>query len=121
MSPHLQYEIVRARQQEIAARTVHAHHPRETHGTAGPRRRAVQRLSRAVAALSVCLAVSIAATAVGAQPNPSSVKHGSRISAPQYATEIHALEAKGYVPTSCTTGGTLMRNARTGRYVTIKL
>jgi hypothetical protein len=34
---------------------------------------------------------------------------------------MRALEAKGYVPVSCTTGGTLMRDYRTGRSLTVKL
>jgi hypothetical protein len=121
MSPHLHYEIARARQHEASDRTVHDHHPRDRRGTAGPRHRVVQRLSGAVAALSVCLAVPIAVTAVGAHANPNSLKYGSRVSAPEYASEMRALEAKGYVPVSCTTGGTLMRDYRTGRSLTVKL
>ena len=121
MSPYLYHEIARARQRDLAARTVHAHDLPQMHGAGGPRRALRQRLSRAAAALSVCLAVPIAVVATGAQANPSSMKHGSRVSAVQYATEIRALEAKGYVPASCTTAGTLMRNYRTSRSVTVEL
>jgi hypothetical protein len=119
MSAHLHYEIARARQQEIAARTIHAHHAPEMHGTWSRRRQSRQRFGRAIAALSGCLAVTIAVTVGGAHANPSSVKSGGRVSAQQYAGEIRALEAKGYVPASCTIGGTLMRNYRTGRSVTV--
>ena len=121
MSPHLHHEIARARQQEIAARTIHAGHTREMRGTGGPRRPVRQRFRRAVAAIGVCLLVAIAVTVAGAHANPSSVKASGRVSAQQYASEIRALEAKGYAPASCTIGGTLMRNYRTGRSVTVKL
>lgn len=121
MSPHLHHEIARARQQEIAARTARAHHAHEMPGTDDQRRPVRRRFGRAVAALSVCLGVATAATVGGAYANLAPVKTGGRVSAQQYAGEIRALEAKGYVPTSCTIGGTLMHNYRTGRSVTVKL
>jgi len=46
-------------------------------------------------------------------------QHHARISAPQLARDIRALEAKGYVPTSCTVTGTLMHNYVTDQSVTI--
>ena len=121
MSRHLHYEIARARQQEIADRTTHAHHGRELHWAGGPRRPVRQPLGRAVAALSVCLGIATAVTVGGAHANPSSAQSGGRVPAQQYAGEIRALEAKGYAPASCAIGGTLMRNYRTGRSMTVKL
>ena len=121
MSPQLHHEIARVRQQEIAARTTNAHHARELHGTGSPGRPVRHRVARAVIALSVCLGAATAATVGGAYATASPVKSGGRVSAQQYAGEIRALEAKGYVPASCTIGGTLMRNYRTGRSVTVKL
>ena len=121
MSPHLHYEIARSRQQEIAARAIRAHHAFEVSGNGGRRHRLARRLSRAVAAFSVCVAVPVAVTAVGARANPSSIRDGGRVSASQYLSGIRALEAKGYVPASCTVSGTLMRDYRTGRSVTVKL
>lgn len=121
MSPQLLHEIARVRQQEIAARTTHAHHAREMHGTGSPRRAVRHHVGRTVTALSVCLGVATAATVGGAYATASPVKSGGRVSAQQYDGEIGALEAKGYVPASCTIGGTLMRNYRTGRSVTVKL
>jgi hypothetical protein len=121
MSPHLHHEIVRARQREIAASTVNAHHAREVRLTSGPHKRIIQHFARAVAALGVCLAIPIAVTVDGALASPGSVKFGDRVSAQKYAGEIRALEANGYAPTGCSVGGTLMRNFRTGRSVTVKL
>ena len=121
MSPHLHYEIVRARQQEIAASTVNAHHAREVRRTSGPHRRVVQHFGRAVAALGVCLAILIAVTVDGAMASPGSVKSGGRVSAHGYVGDIRALEANGYTPTACAVDGTLMRDFRTDRSVTVKL
>ena len=46
--------------------------------------------------------------------------HDGHVSAPQLAQKIRAFEAKGYVPTSCTVSGTLMRNYSTGQSVTVE-
>jgi hypothetical protein len=121
MSPQLHYEIARGRQQEIAARAIRAHHALEVSGNGGRRHQLARRLSRGVAAFSVCVAVPIAVTAVGARANPSSMRYGGPVSASQYASETRALEANGYVPTSCTVRGTLMRDYLTGRSVTVTL
>jgi hypothetical protein len=121
MSPHLQYKIAQARQQEITARSIQAHHAGEMHRTAGPRRPLRQRLPQAVVALSVCLGVATAMTVGGAHADASSMKSGGRVSAQQYAGEIHALEARGYVPAACTIDGTLLRNYGTGGSVIVKL
>jgi hypothetical protein len=47
-------------------------------------------------------------------------QQAGHVSAQQLAGEIRAFEAKGYVPTSCIVGGTLMRNYRTGQSVTVR-
>ncbi len=88
MSPHLHHEIARARQREIAASTVNAHHAREVRRTSGPRRRVIQHFGRAVAALGVCLAIPIAVTVDGALASPGSVKSGGRVSAQRYAARF---------------------------------
>jgi hypothetical protein len=118
MSPQLQYEIARSRQQEIAARTIHAHHGHDMGGTESPRRTVLYRLGRAAAALGVCLAVVITLTVNGAHANPRPAKPG-HLSAKQLARDIRALEAKGYVPAACTIHGTLMRNFSTGQSLTL--
>ncbi|MGO9908004.1 MAG: hypothetical protein ACLP4R_15515 [Solirubrobacteraceae bacterium] len=114
MSPHLHYEIARVRQNEIAARTLHAHHTTELRATAG--RRTISRVGQAVAAVGACLAATAAVTVSGAFANQRPVRTGGHISASQMSRDIRALEAKGYTPYQCTPKGTLMRNSRTGRF-----
>lgn len=114
MSPHLHYEIARVRQNEIAARTLHAHHTTELRATAG--RPATSRVGRAVAAVGVCLAATAAVMVSGAFASQRPVRTGGHISASQTSRDIRALEAKGYTPYQCTPKGTLMRNSDTGRF-----
>jgi hypothetical protein len=119
--PHPHYEITRARQHEIAVRTIHAHHVNKLHANADHTRHSVRsRVGQAVAALGVCLAVTTTATVSGACAGPGAVQANGRVSAPQLNREIRALEAKGYVQWQCTTRGMLMRNPRTGRLVTVR-
>jgi hypothetical protein len=116
MSPHLHYEIARARQNEIAVRTLYAHHATELGATAGRSHRpTTSRAARAVAAVGVCLAATAAVTVTGAFASQGPGGTGGHISASQTSREIRALEAKGYTPYQCTPKGTLMRNRRTGR------
>ena len=117
MSPHLHYEIARVRQNEIAARTLHAHHATEVRATAGRSRRSVtSRVGRAVVAVGVCLA---ATTVSGAFASPRLARTGAHIPASQLSRDIRALEAKGYAPYQCTRKGTLMRNSRTGQFTLV--
>jgi hypothetical protein len=121
MSSQLQYQMARARQQEIASRAIHAHHQSDARATGGGRQPVGRRLGQAIGGLGVCLAASIALTVSGAHANPPAAKQGGKhISAQQLARETRALEAKGYTPVACTVNGTLMRNYRTGRSVTIE-
>jgi hypothetical protein len=117
--PH--YEIARGRQREIAARTIHPHRVNELRaGAYHTRHSARARVRQAVAALVVCLAVTTTATVSGACAGPGAAQANARISASQLNREIRALEARGYVQWQCTTRGTLMRNPRTGRSITVK-
>ena len=119
--PHPHHEIARGRQHEIAARTIHTHHVNELRATADHTRHSVRsRVGQAVAALGVCLAVTTTATVSGACTGPGAAQANGSVSAPQLNREIRALEAKGYVQWQCTTRGTLMRNPRTGRLVTVR-
>jgi hypothetical protein len=79
----------------------------------------VSRLAIVVAVLSVTVAVLVSWQA-GAASRTGQVKHAGHVSAQQLAREIRAFEAKGYVPTLCIVGGTLMRNYSTGQSVTVK-
>ncbi len=114
MSPHLHYEIARVGQNEIAARTLHAHHAFEQRATAGRSRRSVtSRVGKAVVAVGLCLATT---TVSGAFASPRLARTGGRMSASQLSLDVHALEAKGYTPYQCTRKGTVMRNSRTGQF-----
>jgi hypothetical protein len=119
--PYPHDEIARGRQHEIAARAIHAHHVNDLRGTADHTRHSVRsRVGQAVAALGVCLAITTTATVSGACASPGAAHANGRVSAPQLNREIHALEAKGYVQSACTTRGMLMRNPRTRRLVTVR-
>ena len=121
MSPYLHYEIARARQQEIVSRVINSHRRHRTR-PAGSRHRSIKhRVGQVAAALGVCVAAGTAVTA--ATRNRISIpckQHAGHVSAQQLARKIRALEAKGYVPTSCTVSGTLMRNYSTGQSMTVK-
>jgi hypothetical protein len=117
MSPHLHYEIARVRQNEIAGRTLHAHHAIEPRPTAGRSRRSVtSRVGQAVVAVGLGLAATAAMTVSGAFASPRLARSADHVSASQLSRDIHALEAKGYTPYQCMRKGTLMRNSRTGRF-----
>lgn len=121
MSPQQHYEIARARQQEMVDQAIN---PYRNHSrrTAVNRRRTIKyRLAQAVAVLGVCSAAGTAVTVSAAQSNQRPIKQqAAHVSAQQIARQIRAFEAKGYVPSSCTVSGTLMRNYSTGQSVTVK-
>jgi hypothetical protein len=121
MSPYLHYEIARARQQEIVNHALSAHRSHDPRSTVERHRSVKHRLGQVVATVGVCVAAGTAVTVSGAHSNQHLIKqHAGHVSAQQLAREIHTFEAKGYVPTSCTVGGTLMRNYSTGQSVTVK-
>ena len=86
----------------------------------GARRFLRVRLRHTIATLGVCFAAAAAVMVTGALANPHPVKASIRASAQRGARKIIALEAKGYVPASCTVAGTLMRNHHTGRSVLVR-
>lgn len=121
MSPYLHYEIAQARQQEIVSRAINSHRSDAKRTTADRLRSVKHRLVPVVVALGVCGAAGSAATVSEANSNqPPMKQHAGHVSAQQLMREIRTFEAKGYVPTSCTVGGTLMRNYNTGQSVTVK-
>jgi hypothetical protein len=115
LSP-LHYEIVRRdRQRQIAAsiqsnRVVTQPLAHQLVGS---------RVRKAATALGVCLAAATGVSVTGAQASPHTTRARAGISA-QLNPEIHALEAKGYLPAACTRTGTLMRNPHTGRLVRVR-
>ena len=115
MSPNLHIQLARFRQDELAAR---AHDAHELQAAAGrPPHGLRYRVSQAIAALGVGLFIATAAV-TGAQASPHTAQAGRRLSASQLASDIRALEAKGYTPWQCTPKGTLLRNSR-GQFQTI--
>jgi hypothetical protein len=121
MSPHQHYEIARARQQEIVNAAISSHGSQAPRTTRGPNRGGKHRLAQVAAALAVCVGAGTAATISDAHSNqPVTKPHVARVSAQKLEREIRGFEAKGYVPTSCTVDGTLMRNYSTGESVTVE-
>ena len=120
MSPHQHYEIARSRQQEIVSSAINSHRADAGRIQASRRPSVRHRVGQFAAVLGVCVAAGTAVTAVDAQSNQHpSKQHAGHVSAQQLARRIRALEAKGYVQTSCTVGGTLMTNYTTGQSMTV--
>jgi hypothetical protein len=121
VSAYLHYQIARGRQHEIVSRALNSQRRHAPRPTAERHHSVKHRLGRIVAALGVCVAAGTAVTVSDAHPNQRPIEqHAGHVSAHQLAREIHTFEAKGYVPTSCTVSGTLMRNYSTGQSVTVK-
>jgi hypothetical protein len=119
MSQHLNTEIVRLQQQEIAARVRHAHHVQDLPTTAsGPRRSVRSRVLKAAAAVSACLGIAAAVTTGGASATPKRAS-GDHASASQVSRVVRGLEAEGYTPWQCTTNGTRMHASGTNRFVDV--
>jgi hypothetical protein len=115
----LHTQMIRSRQEEIAARTIHRHDAPDagvgaTWGSGRIRRLAGQ----VVAGLAVCTAATcfVAITDGSARAN----RHSS-VSARQFQREMNALERAGFVATSCEINGTLMKNYSTGKSVLLPL
>ena len=121
MSASLHDEIARAHQQEIVSRAINSHRRHPTRPAVNRHRGVRYRVVQLVAGLGVCLAAGTAVAVSDAHSNQRPMmQHARHVSAQQLAREIRTFEAKGYVPTSCTVGGTLMRNYSTGQSVTVK-
>ena len=122
MSPEQSYQIARAHQHELVNRAMNSHRIGASR-TAGDGRRSIRhRLVQVMATLGVCVAAGSVVAVSDAQSNQRPIKqHAGHVSAQQLAREYRSLEAKGYVPTSCTVSGTLMRNYSTGQSLTVKL
>jgi hypothetical protein len=120
MSPHAHYEIARTHQQEIARDAINSHRSDVGRNAVDRRRSVRHRVLEMVSAVGVCVVAGTVVTVSSAHSNPRPLKQpAAHVSAQQLAREIRVLEAKGYVPTSCTVGGTLLRNYSTGQSVTV--
>jgi hypothetical protein len=121
MSPHTHYELARTRQLEIAASVRLPHRAARFHEPSGRTPSCGHaRIRRAIA--TVAAAFAAAAVAVSVAPaSQTPAREVGHLSPAQYTREIRALEARGYVQSSCTVNGTQLRNPRTGRSVTVRL
>ena len=117
MSSHLNAEPIRARQNEIAAPTAQVQSIHEARATVTRSGRSVpRRLGKFAAVVGVCVAATTAVTMNVATATP---RPANAVSAKKLAQETRALERHGFVPTSCTVGGTRFRNYATGQSVTL--
>jgi hypothetical protein len=116
MSSHLNAEVIRAHQLEIAASTSRAHHLQELRGrTERTSRVSSSRVRRGAAlAAGLCLALAGAGVATASTGTSQSLTSG------QLQYRIRALEAEGYVPASCIAGATRLYSARTHRWAEVK-
>lgn len=115
-------EMIRARQEEIASRTIYPHDVQDVRAPAGrPSGRIRGRARRAIAALGVCIAATSAVAITDASANPQRTNRHTRVSAAQLAREIRALNTVGFVATSCEVGGMLMTNYSTDQSVLLSL
>jgi hypothetical protein len=120
MPPHLHYEIVRLRQEEIAARAIESQRVQGVRAVAG--RRSGWGARRAIAALGVCAAASsfVAIDNASAHPRAAEQQPG-RVSGAQLQHELNALKTVGFVATSCEVGGMRLTNYSTGQSVLLSL
>jgi hypothetical protein len=115
MSLHINAQVVRARQTEIAASTAHAEHSGEVRVANGrASSKSASRIRRGAAlAAGLCLAVT------GTGVATASAGTSNHLTAGQLQFRLRELEAKGYKPASCMVGSTRMYSSRTHRYVTL--
>jgi hypothetical protein len=120
MSSHLHAEVIRTRQNEIAARAAQVRDVHEARATAVRSGRSMQgRLGKFAAVAGVCIAASTAVTMNVASATPRPARASGHVTAKQLALQTRALERRGFVPTSCTIRGTLFRNYATGQSMTL--
>jgi hypothetical protein len=121
MSPDLDHELACIDHQALVSSAINTHRGDATPSTVNRRRRGVtHRLVNVVAALAVGVAAGATVLVSDAHSTqPLTPHHAYHLSAQRLAREIRAFEAKGYVAAACTVSGTLMRNHRTGKSVTI--
>lgn len=125
MYSHLYTQMIRTEQEQIAARAIDRH-VQAVPAVAASRRAGVRRAGNAIAVFGVCVATitGVAVSNASGQPGTQQRSHVSaqsgaqqriHVSAQQLRRETSALEAVGFVPTSCEVGGTRMTNERTNQ------
>jgi len=113
MCSHLYTQMIRPEQKQIAARAIDRH-VQDVRAVAASRRGGVRRAGKAIAVFGVCVA-AITGVAVSDASGQSRAQKRIHVSAQELQRETSALEAVGFVPTSCEVGGTRMTNDRTNQ------
>ena len=114
MYSHLYTQMIRPEQEQIAAR-VSDRHVQDVRAVAVSRRGGFRRAGKASAVFGVCAAAITGVAVSDASARQPSAQQRIHVSAQQLQRETSALEAVGFVPTSCEVGGTLMTNDRTNQ------
>ncbi len=115
MSSHVNADVVRAHQTEIAASTAHAQHKHELRLANGRASRNPKSRIRRGAAIAAGLCLAVSGTGVAT----ASTGNSQHLSAGQLQYRIRQLEAKGFEQTSCQVGSTRLYSARAHRSVTV--
>jgi len=113
MYSHLYAQMIRPEQEQIAARAIDRH-VQDVRVVAASRRGGVRRAGKAIEVFGMCVA-AITGVAVSDASAQSGAQQRIHVSAQQLQRETSALEAVGFVPTSCEVGGTRMTNDRTNQ------
>ena len=115
MYSHLYTQMTRLEQEQIAARAIDRQ-VQDVRGVAASRSGGVRRRAgKAIAVFGVCVAAITGVAVSGASARQSGAQQRIHVSAEQLQRETSALEAVGFVPTSCEVGGTRMTNDRTNQ------
>jgi hypothetical protein len=118
MYSQLHAEVIRTRQQEVAARTIRPQDVQDIGAGVSSRSGHIRRRAgKAAAALGVCIAAASVVSIGDASAHPRAGKQRNHVTAQQLQREMNALETVGFVASSCEVGGTLMTNYSTNQSV----
>jgi len=121
MYSQLNAQMIRARQEEIAARTIHPQDiPDVRAGATSRSARSRRRAGKAIAAFGVCVAATTVVAIGEASAHPRAAEQRSRVSPRQFQTEMKERRVAGFVATSCEVGGMRMTNYSTNQSVLLR-
>jgi hypothetical protein len=114
MYPQLYTQMIRTEQEQLADGAVDRH-VQDVRAVAASSRGGIRRAGNAIAVFGVCVAAITGAAVSDASARQSGEQQRIHVSAQELQRETSALEAVGFVPTSCEVGGTRMTNDRTNQ------
>ncbi|HYB25442.1 MAG TPA: hypothetical protein VEF89_02390 [Solirubrobacteraceae bacterium] len=118
MYSQLNAQMIRTRQEEIAARTIHPQDVVNVRADATSDRGPIRRRAwKGIAAFGVCVAATSVVAISDVSAHPRAAKQGNRVSTRQFQREMDALKATGFVASSCRVGGMVMTNYSTHQSV----